>query len=173
MGAKTFAFKSWAAPTAEDDLESWHDGRCGRCGSANWGLVADHCHDNGLVRGLLCSGCNTREGVSYDPSWGPWREGDNTATLMRHFEIYKNVYGNPVISPQSAMTYYTTDEFVTFWQAAYDRLQAGEWPGDAPWIETAAAKREASFAHTRELMSRSSFGRGIAAHFATDSGKSA
>lgn len=41
-------------------LES-QEGRCGICldempkGSA----VVDHCHDTGLVRGLLCGGCNS------------------------------------------------------------------------------------------------------------------
>ena len=35
-------------------------GRCAICGGTNWAraLAIDHCHATGMVRGLLCDGCN-------------------------------------------------------------------------------------------------------------------
>lgn len=49
-------------------LEYWHKGRCAICGQAPVrGLARDHDHASGLIRGLLCSACNTAEGRS--DSW--------------------------------------------------------------------------------------------------------
>jgi hypothetical protein len=47
-------------------LGRWHDGRCAICGQmpAPGGLVRDHDHATGLMRGLLCSFCNKTEGRS-------------------------------------------------------------------------------------------------------------
>lgn len=42
-------------------LRELQDERCGMCG-VKTRLVIDHDHGSGLVRGLLCSGCNTCEG---------------------------------------------------------------------------------------------------------------
>lgn len=42
----------------------FHAGRCALCGEPGGYLVLDHCHRTGQVRGKLCRGCNTREGVS-------------------------------------------------------------------------------------------------------------
>jgi hypothetical protein len=42
-------------------LES-QDNRCAICGTDNTNtraLAVDHCHDTGIIRGLLCSNCNT------------------------------------------------------------------------------------------------------------------
>ncbi|MEU3611564.1 endonuclease domain-containing protein [Streptomyces sp. NPDC006872] len=51
-------------------LLEWHNRRCAICGRlvSNRGvnridrLLTDHDHATGLVRGLLCKGCNTTEG---------------------------------------------------------------------------------------------------------------
>ncbi|WP_327034890.1 endonuclease domain-containing protein [Micromonospora ureilytica] len=45
-------------------LERWHDGRCAVCGQSHAvsRLVRNHDHPSGLIRGLLCSSCNTAEG---------------------------------------------------------------------------------------------------------------
>lgn len=44
-----------------DELRQLQDGRCGICGLAG-PLHIDHDHDSGLIRGLLCVGCNLKEG---------------------------------------------------------------------------------------------------------------
>lgn len=60
------ACHTWVAPLPGENLFAWHAGRCAICGSLN-GTVEDHCHRSGLVRGLLCHRCNTREGRSNAP----------------------------------------------------------------------------------------------------------
>jgi hypothetical protein len=42
-------------------LEEWQEGDCALCGGEvplKW-TIADHCHSEGWVRGLLCMSCNT------------------------------------------------------------------------------------------------------------------
>ena len=49
-------------------LES-QGGGCAICGGQSWAgqnLAIDHCHQTGLVRGLLCAGCNTALGLMRD-----------------------------------------------------------------------------------------------------------
>ena len=44
-------------------------GMCAICGekpNTKRGLHLDHCHDTGIVRGLLCHGCNTGLGSFQD-----------------------------------------------------------------------------------------------------------
>jgi hypothetical protein len=45
-------------------LWAWQDERCALCGGQIplGVMVADHCHDSGMVRGLLCAGCNALAG---------------------------------------------------------------------------------------------------------------
>lgn len=51
--------------TAEDYLNQHElqDGRCGLCGVYADRLGVDHCHTTGKIRGILCSGCNSRLGA--------------------------------------------------------------------------------------------------------------
>lgn len=44
-------------------LRKWQAGSCAVCSASRGRLLVDHCHATGLVRGLLCSSCNTAEGV--------------------------------------------------------------------------------------------------------------
>lgn len=61
----------WQLPTGLDPklpslgkLIAWQRGRCALCGRCPTSCVVDHDHATGLVRGLLCSTCNTMEGVN-------------------------------------------------------------------------------------------------------------
>lgn len=47
-------------------LEQWHNGRCAICGEdpPQGGLVRDHDHVSGTIRGLLCQSCNITEARS-------------------------------------------------------------------------------------------------------------
>lgn len=47
-------------------LEEQQGGRCAICGRQARKLVVDHDHETGVVRGLLCHGCNTSMGVLGD-----------------------------------------------------------------------------------------------------------
>lgn len=61
--------------TDSDDLEAlyvWQADRCALCGVFNdgcgrGGLYHDHDYRTGLLRGMLCPGCNTAEGNSDSP----------------------------------------------------------------------------------------------------------
>ena len=67
------AYLSWPLPDpplrvvhgeAADLLDLWQEGRCASCGrSRYWDrLFVDHDHVTGLIRGLLCDSCNSKEG---------------------------------------------------------------------------------------------------------------
>lgn len=70
----------------EELLVSWHAGRCAACGShrpavGRGGLVWDHDHDTGSVRGLLCGSCNSRERHSTAPVFEAYRSRPPVAIL--------------------------------------------------------------------------------------------
>ncbi|WP_079143891.1 endonuclease domain-containing protein [Streptomyces luteocolor] len=78
------ACHSWPYPRAvpvpdEDSLEllvSWQAGRCAGCGHPfHEDVMVDHCHESGLVRGLLCGLCNNAEGTAppRHPRWFRYR----------------------------------------------------------------------------------------------------
>lgn len=48
--------------TRYDELVMMQDGKCAICHQVPTKLVIDHDHETGLVRGLLCSPCNTSLG---------------------------------------------------------------------------------------------------------------
>lgn len=59
-------------------LEELQDYKCIIClkSGEKESLIEDHCHETGMVRGLLCKGCNTVEGMSKGDSrpWGIYRK---------------------------------------------------------------------------------------------------
>lgn len=148
-------WRSWPLPEAGTDLWEWQDGRCAWCGYDRESLVVDHCHMTGLVRGLLCRGCNTRESSSWLPAWEKWRNGDNPAWALRWFEIYRNQLGATPYSVQSALQWYNPEEREAWFILSVRHLRAGrmKWPTDAPWIDTAVERKEAANAQMREAMS--------------------
>jgi hypothetical protein len=47
------------------EMRDAQNGRCAICGTAG-DLCVDHCHNTGVVRGLLCSSCNSGIGLLGD-----------------------------------------------------------------------------------------------------------
>lgn len=81
-------------------LVHWQDGRCAICGHRRE-LVEDHDHDTGMVRGYLCRGCNTQEGIYGDPStlFGKYRDRHPTKMLglsIRYWDPIIGEYAQPV-----------------------------------------------------------------------------
>ena len=77
---------------ARDTLRRWQHGRCGICGWETDRLHLDHDHGTGLVRGLLCSGCNTQLGVyelrrrarRVEPHWERYLTTTPAASYAEH-----------------------------------------------------------------------------------------
>ncbi|WP_432279202.1 endonuclease domain-containing protein [Nocardia brasiliensis] len=54
-------------PSTGGAMYVWQRGRCAICGvegemGGHWGMVLDHDHRTGLIRGWLCRCCNAAEG---------------------------------------------------------------------------------------------------------------
>lgn len=62
----------WEAPaiappthlSAAQVLRAWQAEACAICSGVHSRLLVDHCHRTGLIRGLLCTSCNTAEAFS-------------------------------------------------------------------------------------------------------------
>lgn len=81
-------------------LDHWQAGRCALCGHRGEHLVEDHDHATGMVRGLLCRGCNTREGThrSADGLFARYRSRPPTVILglsLRYWDPFLNDYAQP------------------------------------------------------------------------------
>ncbi len=55
-------------------LWDWQENRCAMCGFEDDKIVKDHCHESGLIRGLLCTGCNLEESRRNDIRWQIYRK---------------------------------------------------------------------------------------------------
>lgn len=63
-------------------LRHWQNDVCAVCGwGASNGLVVDHDHETGLIRGMLCGSCNISEGSSDDLIFRRYRER-NPASML-------------------------------------------------------------------------------------------
>jgi hypothetical protein len=60
--------------TATQALRRWQAGACAMCSASGGRLLVDHCHRTGVIRGLLCSSCNTAEGLGSSPAFAAYRE---------------------------------------------------------------------------------------------------
>lgn len=89
-------------------LSDWQAGRCAICASQG-GLIDDHDHTTGLVRGLLCRSCNTREGLDRG-SVGPFAKyrTKNPASILgvqvRYWDPFTGDYAQPVVEVPSLRT---------------------------------------------------------------------
>lgn len=157
---KTAVWKTWDLPAAGVDLDEWQNFRCAWCGYDKERLVKDHCHMTGLVRGLLCRGCNTREASSWLPEWEEWRNGDNPAWAIKQFEIYVNHMGATPISSQSSLHWFSPEERAAWFELSVQFLADGrmtEWPKDVPWVDTALQRKEDAYAEMRRATSKWTF----------------
>jgi hypothetical protein len=66
-------------------LTSWHSDRCAVCGVETLALAVDHDHHSGLVRGLLCRGCNLSEGTSRNEVYDLYRQRPPALILGTRF----------------------------------------------------------------------------------------
>lgn len=84
---------------ADAVLARWQDGRCAICGRIR-DLVCDHDHATGLVRGWLCTSCNTTEGTNHEPDtiFARYRERHPAAILglkIRYLDPVTGEYAQP------------------------------------------------------------------------------
>jgi hypothetical protein len=86
-------------------MVDWQQDRCAACASKTEVLVEDHDHLTGLVRGYLCRGCNTAEGMNGDGArvWREYRER-NPASICGIREFYYNWYTKEHARPPSPMS---------------------------------------------------------------------
>lgn len=79
----------WQVPSGEipphldatGALRRWQAGACAMCSASRGRLLVDHCHQTGQIRGLLCSSCNTAEGLGSSPSFAAYRLRPPTVML--------------------------------------------------------------------------------------------
>lgn len=67
--------------SATQALRRWQAAACAMCSARPERLLVDHCHRTGLVRGLLCTSCNTAEGLTSSPAFAAYRERPPAAML--------------------------------------------------------------------------------------------
>ncbi|WP_367573149.1 endonuclease domain-containing protein [Streptomyces globisporus] len=92
------ACHTWKVPAGEvpphlsgaQALRRWQAGACAICSARPERLLVDHCHRTGLIRGLLCTSCNTAEGLGSAPAFAAYREHPPAVMLGVEEE-----YGSP------------------------------------------------------------------------------
>lgn len=86
--------------SAAQALRRWQAGACAMCSARPERLLVDHCHRSGLIRGLLCTSCNTAEGLQSAPSFDAYRERP-PAVMLGVEEQYGTPWGE-TIAPSDA-----------------------------------------------------------------------
>lgn len=159
------AWRAWGPPGPGMDMWEWQAGRCAWCGCDKFSLVRDHCHDTGLIRGLLCSGCNVHESTQWHAGvWDAWRSGENPAMVTKTFEVYVSTTGATPITHSSPLAYYTPGERKDWWARTLASLGAGgDWPTSAPWTEAATSRKAVAYAKLHRVLNDP-----LASFFATD-----
>ena len=81
--------------SATGALRRWQAGACAMCSARpDCRLLVDHCHRTGLVRGLLCTSCNTAEGLQSAPAFVAYRERP-PAVMLGVEEMYGSLWDGP------------------------------------------------------------------------------
>lgn len=80
-------------------LSDWQNGRCAVCARGGE-LVDDHDHATGLIRGLLCRSCNTREGLNRGSTgiFAAYRSTNPASILgirVRYWDPFSGEYADP------------------------------------------------------------------------------
>lgn len=78
--------------SATQALRRWQAGACAMCSAQPERLLVDHCHRDGLVRGLLCTSCNTAEGLGSSPVFAAYRARP-PAVMLGVEEMYGSPWG--------------------------------------------------------------------------------
>lgn len=84
--------------SATQALRRWQAGACAMCSVRPERLLVDHCHRSGLVRGLLCTSCNTAEGLQSAPSFVAYRSRP-PAALLGLEEQYGSAWDGFALAP--------------------------------------------------------------------------
>jgi Recombination endonuclease VII len=85
-------------------MAEWQGNRCAICGVLAIGrmrLVTDHDHKTALIRGLLCIGCNVREGYGGGDVYDMYRQR-NPASICKARIIYYDYFRQQEAVPQVA-----------------------------------------------------------------------
>jgi hypothetical protein len=69
-----------------NDMNTKQGGKCAVCRKKR-NLVVDHCHNTGVVRGLLCATCNSLEGLLKDRAFR-----DRLLSYMESHELFYQVH---------------------------------------------------------------------------------
>lgn len=133
LGEHEPACWSWPVPDvpafadeglAERFLLHWHEFRCALCGFPDFGLVLDHDHETGLVRGRLCRSCNISEGMGSAPVVLKYRQR-NPASILG----IQIVYWSPFTGYAEPVPYEDPEEKRRRLRDAIDRMHM-PGPGD-------------------------------------------
>lgn len=84
--------------SATQALRRWQAGMCALCSARPERLLVDHCHRSGLIRGLLCTSCNTAEGLRDAPSFVAYRSRP-PAVLLGMEEQYGSAWDGFALTP--------------------------------------------------------------------------
>jgi len=88
--------------SATQALRRWQAGACAMCSASPERLLVDHCHRSGFVRGLLCTSCNTAEGLGSSPAFAAYKARP-PAVMLGVEEQYGSVWdGHGVANDRNA-----------------------------------------------------------------------
>jgi hypothetical protein len=74
------------------ELHHWQEARCAMCGFEDDKIVMDHCHESGLIRGLLCHSCNLNESSNDSLRWKIYRKFP--PTMFLNVKIFYNDFSS-------------------------------------------------------------------------------